>query len=253
MQKKVIVVLVCVLGLALSSVAQEAQGPMISQVVWVLPKAGQQQQLEAAAKQHMEWHRQQNDTWTWNIWMVMSGENTGSYYAVSPNHRWADFDGGVSREADAAHAIQTIGPYIERETNSFHVQLENLSRPPTGDTAYPLAVVNTYQVRWGKAEDFNHFMQRAHEAIGKTNWPVHYLWYALANGGEHPSYGLVILYENFADMTPPEKPFDKMLEEAFGAAEARRLLRTFTDSIRSVRSELVRYRADLSYVPEGGM
>jgi hypothetical protein len=45
------------------------------------------------------------------------------------------------------------------------------------------------------------------------------------------------------------KPFDDMLREAFGAAEAESINQRFDSSIESVTSETIQYREDLSYTP----
>ena len=109
----------------------------------------------------------------------------------------------------------------------------------------------TYQVRPGKEEDFRSALVRSTEAIEKTKWPVHYFWYALANGGPSGTFVLVIPHTNWADFEekPDMKPFAEMLKDAFGTAEAESLTKRFDSDTASISSELIQFRPDLSYLP----
>jgi len=87
------------------------------------------------------------------------------------------------------------------------------------------------------------------EAIKKTSWPAQTLWYQLFNGGEGPRFVLVVLRQSWADFQPPDKSLDAMVEEAFGKEEASSVLNAIRKNIRFTRSEILRFRADLSYRP----
>jgi hypothetical protein len=72
----------------------------------------------------------------------------------------------------------------------------------------------------------------------------------LANGGEHPTYALVIPKKNFAGFEPPDPTFYALLQKTFGPAETQMILDGFDKAIHCERSEIISYRDDLSYAPK---
>lgn len=235
--------------LAAPAAAQEEPGN-IAMIVMFGAKPGMEKQLEAGLKKHWEWHQQQNDSWSWYLWQVISGEETGRYGAGTFGHHWKDFDApAVDEEADEADAVANLWPYVDDAIVQYHAYLPEVSREGAAPAKY--SEIISFRVHYGKSKDFHDAIKKFHEAIEKTEWPVHYGWYSLVNGGEGPLYTLVLPHENWASFAPPEKPFAKMLEEAFGPEGAETLLDLFSASVKSEQSEIIAHRADLSYIPEG--
>lgn len=228
--------------------AQEEEGN-IAFVVFLKAKPGMEQQFEEGMKRHRAWHRQQNDPDAWLTWQIISGENTGTYGTGTFGHRWEDFDSpGISEEADTVDRRQNLDPYTESAVVRYYRRMAEVSRPAEGEA--PLAEVWIFRVRYGQEGAFTYAVRKFHEAIEKTQWPVHYNWYQLLNGGEHPTYVVVLPRTNWADFKPPEERFEEILEEAYGRQEAQSLLKSFGKAVGSQRSEIIQNRADLSYVPE---
>ena len=242
-------VVVSLLLLALPVVGQVQPGPIL-RFYHIKPKAGMEQQFEEAYKRHLDWHRQQNDTWTWVMWQVEAGERFGQYTAVTGSHRWEDFDArGELGDADSADAMAKLSPYVESVTSSFSRSHSDISRPPASEDSFPLLEVTSFQLNPGSAPAFTHVVRKVHEAIVKTNRPVHYFWEEVVSGGEEPMFSVVIPQKNWADLEPLEKSIGQMLEEVYGREEAESLRKTFWKSVHSQRTVIVRYRADLSYIP----
>lgn len=243
-----------VLMLALPAATQE-QESNIAFVAWVKVKPGMEKQFEAGRKQHAQWHRQQNDSTSWAVWQIISGKDTGMYGIGTFGHKWEDFDNPtVDEAADDANRQQTTGPYVESAEVQYWAFLPKVSRPSPGarpeglgPDAPSMSAVVIFHVHYGKAEEFNHLIGKFHGAIEKTKWPVHYAWYALVNGGEQPTYALVLPRKNWAAFKPEEKPFPAMLEEAFGRQEAQGLLERFGKVVRKEISYISKNRPDLSY------
>jgi hypothetical protein len=233
-------------------VAPQEEDGTIARVAFFRAKPGMSAPLEEGLKKHMAWHKAQNGTWAWFVWSVETGEATGSYGAGTFNHKWSDFDApDVDLAADTADSAQNILPYMAEGAQwRYYARLPKFSRPrPEGQGAAPLAVVLTFHLKMGANEEFLNAIAKVNHAIEKTKWPAHYEWYALVNGGEHPEFVLVLPHENYAAMAPPAVSFDKMLEDAFGRAEAAAILHTFDKTIARETSEIVRDRPDLSYAP----
>ena len=244
--KKFALALVCSLLLAVPAAAQMSGD--IAKIWFVQPKPGMEKQFEEAIKTHMAWHAQQKDTWRWQAWQVIIGEGTGAYGVGTFGHNWEDFDKPVFDEAaDAAHAEQTIFPTAARVTPTFYRMLRDVSHPPQADPVMEEVII--FHVKGGQEAHFSHLIQKFHEAIQKTKWPVHYTWYTLLVGGETPQYVLVLPRNNWASFKPMEKSFPMMLEEAFGRMEAGHMLEAFSKTTRKEENEVIRLRPDMGYTP----
>jgi hypothetical protein len=243
----------CALLLALPGVAQEMDGN-IANVVFFRAKPGMREQLVAGIKAHMAWHKAQNGTWNWMVWSYETGEFTGGYGAGTFGHNWADFDNpDLDEAADLADAQKNIFPYVAEGAQwRFYELLADVSKPAPPGTA-KLSEVVVYHPRQGKGTEFRLLIKKFHQAIQKTNWPVHYEWYALENGGPAGEYVLVVPHDNYADMKGPDKPFRAMLTEAVGAQEAQMMIEHFSKIIKDEQTELIHMRPDLSYQPQPGM
>lgn len=251
MMPKAGLIVAATLTLAIGSpgVAQEKPGA-IAQVIVTKVKAGMGKQYQEGRKRHMAWHKKQGDTWNWNTWEVMSGADTGAYVTVSLGHHWKDFDTweGKFGQGDTADVDLNMTPYTESATVAYYEFLADLSRPPAGSGPTKMAEVVHFLLKPGKAPEFRHALQRAHEAIGKTSWPVNYFWYELANGGEGPHFVLVLPHNSFAEIAEPEMSFPAMLTKAFGPYEAGVILASFDQGSKSQSSEIIAFRPELSHI-----
>ena len=60
---------------------------------------------------------------------------------------------------------------------------------------------------------------------------------------------LVVMHDNWVSFKTPEKTVLSILEDAFGRQGADQVMETFWDCIARQEINVLRYRADLSYVP----
>ena len=236
-----------VLLLALPLLAQEKPGTVAG--VWhVKLKPGMRQQFEQANKRHMEWHRQQKDTWAVDVWEIASGQRVGQYGYGSFGHHWKDLDSHAKfDEADMADYYANVAPYVESMVGGYYLYHPEMSRPMEG--AAPLLEVVEYHLNIGGESDFLMALRKVQEAIQKSNYPVNYYTYELFNGGEHPTYVFTFPHKNWADFEPPEQTLRAVLEKVYGREEAESVLKLFDKSVHCVRSEIAASRPDLSYAP----
>jgi hypothetical protein len=229
-------------------VAQDTPGT-IGQIFVTRVKAGMGRQYQEGRKRHMAWHKKQGDTWAWSTWEVTSGPDTGAYLTFSPGHHWKDFDAWEAKLGlgDAADVDQNLTPYAESTTISYWEYQAGLSRPAMGPAK--MTEVLHFLLKPDKEPQFRHTLQRAHEAIGKTSWPVSYSWFVLVNGGEGPHFVLVLPHNSYAEMAEPEMSFPAMLTKAFGPYEAGVILDGFGQASKSQWSELQVFRPELSHIP----
>ncbi len=232
-----------------SPVVAQSDDGTIARVAFWRAKPGMTEEMEQGAKKHMEWHRKQNDPWSWYVWEIVSGDDYGMYGGGTFGHRWEDFDNSpVSSEEDKADADRNIFPYMDSVVIRYYSRLPDVSRPTPGDAPSTMSSVITFRLRFGKDAEFNRLIGKFHEAIGKTKWPVNYEWYQLVNGGKGPTYVLVLPRANWADFAPQEQSFEQMLEEAYGQRETKSLLDAWAEAVKGIESSIASSRPDLSYV-----
>ena len=245
--------LVCSAALALfyATVASAQVPPKSIAVVHdVKPKVGAD--FDAAMKRHLEWHRQQKDTWALFTWEIISGERSGRYVVISFGHDWKDFDDRTKfQEADEANVRLTLTPVVDSVTDSYYLYRADLSvtmQDQTGPAPYD-EVITFFLKPDAWPPDMENTIKKINEAAKKSNYPLHGEWYELLNGGEDAMV-LAIPHKNWADFQPPDKGFVAMLNDAYGEQLNRDLFGRFNRNVRAERSEIIRYRADLSYVPQ---
>ena len=244
-------VVLCALALAVPALAQPSGN--VAELNIHTPKPGNTDKYEAARKKHMAWHKAQKDTWTWLTWEVVSGPDSGTYYTGSFGHAWKDFDGQEKfQKDDTADYDKGIGPTLARSFTSYYVRRADMSlTAPTAEPPSAYSLLTYYQVKFEGMNDFIEAVKKINEGIKKTNYPQPgpSAWYQLVNGGEGPVFILAGGRTNWASFAPNDKTLDQMMEEAFGKEQGAAILASGRKAIHSIRTETVKYRADLSYVP----
>ena len=217
------------------------------------PKPGSSEKYEGARKKHMAWHKAQKDRWTWLTWEIVTGEASGTYYTGSFGHDWKELDARETFEkADNADFDKGIGATLGRSFTSYYLRRADLSlTAPSAAPPSQYSFLTFFLLKPEGVNDFLDAVKKINEGIKKTNFrqPGPSAWYQLVNGGEGPMYVLSGARENWAAFTPNEKTLDQMMEEAFGKEQGAAILAKGRNAIRSSRTETIKYRPDLSYIP----
>ena len=229
----------------------QASTALAARMVTLKPKDGMQRQFEEGYKRHLEWHRQNKDKWTWYGWQVIAGDRLGYFVDGTFGHRWEEFDAAVAPAGDAADNALNVSPYADFLSLSHYLLRPEISRGNLLEDRAPSALIELlyYRLYPGKETEFESVLQKVHEAYGKEKQPRRYTWYKLVSGGEQPTYLLMLPLTKLADFQMVEQSFTAILAKGYAEREAKLLLNTLQASVREVRSEALRYRSDLSYLP----
>lgn len=213
-------------------------------------KSGMTAQYEQARAKHMAWHKSQNDAWSWNIWEITTGENTGNYLVSSCGHDWKDFDREKFNTADSTNANATMGPTLAGESMSYYVVRPDLGPPSATKQPPPYVSVIHFYLKPEGIADFNEGVKKVIAGIAKTNSPtVPSTWYSLANGGRGPEVVLVQERKSIGDMgIGGGKTLEQIMQEAYGDQGAA-ILGSLRKGYYSTQTELLHLRSDLSYTP----
>ena len=237
---------------ALASAPVFAQAPppdSVSEVLRQKVVPGTTDKYEAGRKKHMGWHKAQGDPWTWNVYEILTGPDTGGYVIVSPNHQWADIDTWTAKynEADQADAAASMAGTQASSQLSYWTQLNAISRLPAADAApTPLVSLTVYSVKPGHDSALTAAIVKLNTALVAAKYPLHSLWFRLSSGGATPAYAVVTPRANMASFGDAVMP---AIEKQLGKAGSDALVKEFFDNVTGVTTELLQRRVDLSYAP----
>ena len=156
---------------------------------------------EAGRKKHMAWHKAQGDPWTWNVYEITTGPDTGGYIIVSPDHQWADLDTWTAKfgDGDTADADVVDGRHAGVVADVLLDAVELVEPPAPGRSPpTPLVSLTIYSVKPGHDGALMAAIGKLNAALTAAKYPLHSIWYRLINGGATPAYAVVTPRANMA-------------------------------------------------------
>ena len=240
-----------VVVIAAPVVAQQPPAESVTQVIRQKPRSGMEQQYEAGRKKHMAWHKSQADPWTWSVFEVMTGPDTGDYLVTTAGHQWADFDSWLAKygEGDTADSAAAMGSARASAQASYWTQLTAISRLPPDGERTPLLTLTIYRVKPGHDAALLAAIGKLNKALEGARYPIRSIWYRLSSGGEIPSYAVVSPRENMASLGPTPSLM-QAVEAQIGKPGTEALVKEFFDNVTGATTELLQRRDDLGYAPQ---
>ena len=226
--------------------AQTSEG-RVARMAVLRPKEDMQAEFEAGYRRHLEWHRAQDDPWAWYGWQILTGDRIGWFVDGTFGHAWADLDRAVAPAEDAADNAENVAPYADFATHAVYrlrPELSSTRRTP------PFVELITVEVVPGRERAFERLARRIHRALDASRSSEHAV-YELVNGSSARHYLIMLPRERLADLEWSPRGFAGLLQSAPGTADDGdgAVGLPANSSIRAIRSELLRYRPDLSYIP----
>jgi hypothetical protein len=252
MRKVVVFLSLVVLAVALPAGAQ-MPAKSLARIIIVKAKPSTGAQWEEGLKKLNEWAHQHNLPLANYCWSIISGPRTGQFALGTDGHDWKDFDAAEkASQGVVKEIVADLEPYTESHLTSYWVYREDLSGHPgdAGQAPPAFSSVITFFLKPGAEGQIEDAIKAGNAAAQKSHWqgkPAS--WYSLVNGGYGGQLALAIGHENWADFQPPDPDFFKMLGEVYGKEGAAALRKKFNSGLQTVRSEIWRYRPDLSYTP----
>lgn len=238
-----------ILLVAFAGVALAQPGP-IGENILVTVKNGEAAQWEAAYKEHLDWHKDLNDTWGWTTYQFMSGSNVGNYMVRTGGHEWKDFDDrGDTQAKDAANFEENAG----KHTESYYIWYDrihrDLSRIPEGGGPYKVLEFTRVFVKPSMVQKFLGVVGKYHAAFEKTNSSLNYAIAQTETGGNPSNFLFVGLHQSYATLEQPADAMPKMMEEVYGGMQAAGIFNEFWECVDRMESNIAILREDLTYRP----
>jgi hypothetical protein len=229
-----------------SSLVWAQTGPdKVCEVNVSVPKTAKS--FEEGRKKHNEFHKAEKDKNSIAVWEITTGPFTGSYLTTVCGLAWKDMDGHEDFDKrDGADIAKNLDPAVASNKTSYYILRSDLSLAPESPEVPKMLSVVHYFVKPSGLTAFTDSVKRINAAIVQSKYPAKpSRWYQLANGGEGPHYVLVSDRNSWADMQGPDQPMIEMLKQVYGNDD--KTMQNLRDAVEHTVSEMVEFRADLSY------
>jgi hypothetical protein len=240
--------------LPLPALAQGMSGGDLAQIYYITPKDGHGYDLEEGMKRHMAVVGEMGNPSPWMVWEVMTGDDMGSYVVGTFGHEWADFDMQPDNPMQAQMSfMRNVQPHVAEATGGFWTFREDLS-PGSTDGGEPdrFLQVYHYMPKMGGMMAVEAGFTQVKEAAEAAGWPhANWMVYQLLNGGQLPHYAIVLPGNAMADFAEPEPTMWEMMVSQMGEEGAMAMFQGFSEALAAETSEMLAFRMDLSYMPDG--
>lgn len=199
------------------------------------PRPGMDSAFEEGYRRHLAWHRAHRDSLAWLGWTVLSGVHAGMFVDGTFGNRFAAFDERVEVRADAADAAANVTAFADPVfTQMYRLRRElGTAAPLEAARPGPMQEVLWLTVRPGAAETFEGALRSLRR--GELN---DFAVYERVLGGSVPAYLVVTQLSTWQAL------------QDHGAVVSAAILRAAGDALIGAESEIWRYRADLTYIPD---
>jgi hypothetical protein len=116
--------LVCLLLLLSFIMYGQNNDPSIAKFAIWKPNRHSEEKFTNGYKQHLQWHRANNDSWNWYGWYFISGPRAGQFMDATFGHTWEGLGKPVNPSGDAVDNQSNVYPFAELQS-SFVVQALN--------------------------------------------------------------------------------------------------------------------------------
>jgi hypothetical protein len=232
-----------------TSVAAEAQPPMMVQVRTSIIKPGMNARYEEFVQQLNGLRAKHGTPQGHFIQQARTGEL--AYYTVTPFQQFSEMQGVNWRatfgEREAAKLMTMISESVETTSLALYMSRPDLGRPsdqPPGE--YEVFWTYLIKVKQNAGAAYEEALAKVVEASAKVAPDLHWLAYA---PGPSASRYRVVAPLMWADLETSPMPIPERLVRAFGESEGMKWNRQLTEATEDVEIRLTLNRMDLAYQP----
>jgi len=168
--------------LALPLFAQIQPGPF-ARIAVLRPHDGDTVDFEAGYIRHLDWHRRNEDPFTWFGWTIWAGERQRWFVYATFGHASGDFDKAVNPADDERDNIANVTPHAQFVANGLYEFLPALSRGNPQPTASARLEFTTVELLPGREKAFESALAAQREHLADET-----LWFRMIAGGAAPRY-----------------------------------------------------------------
>lgn len=230
---------------------EEAAPPPLTEVWFVIPKAGMESQFFEAAAADKAVRSKLGDSREWRAFTVAIGHHLDAIQYRGCCFNWADQDAYIAEDEEKGLSDnwnENVHPYVDHYHHYFErFDWEN-SKWASGENDGPYFGVTTWSVKQGAGPASYLARGKMSQLEIESGWDHDWLW--MSRIGGKPMTAVVSSYENFADMEPPEESFYDFVVGELGAEEAGAMFADFGSGYTDSDYTVWKLDPDLSDDPD---
>lgn len=240
------IALYCISYLALA--APEAK-PLTLADTWVMvPKSGQSQEFEDAFKKHLKFRAKQGDPHQWLTYAPTLGDNLNHYivrYCCTSFKNLDAYDKWAKKSKVGEHWQKHVAKYVESYEHYYNrLDIKN-SHWPNSDKMFTYYGVTSYKAKMGMGKSIEDAKAKLSEVAKDMKWPYSWSWGWQIGGKEGMS--LVVGYDDYNAMTPPEVSFMEAFAKQTGDEKATQgFFKSWSENFHSTKYTIYKYHEELS-------
>lgn len=231
----------------LSLFAQDDERAALTDVWYVMPKAGMMAEFEAAATAHIAFRRDAGDSRNWEAYASALGSNPQLYQWRAGGLEWADMDAYAAEDQAngySEHWFTNVDQYVDH----YHHYMEEAdyenSQWPADLGQQPYYGVTTWKIQVGAGLDGFEARKELSKIGMEEGWEENWLWQTRTGGSD--TLILVNELENMAAMESPEQSYFEFVSEKRSPEVAADLFSKFADRYTDASYTIWAHRPDLS-------
>jgi len=149
-------------------------------------------------KYHLQWHKDNNDSWNWYGWYVISGTRAGQFIDATFNHSWADFDNPVNPAGDGADNALHTEPFADY-LRGYKMALLPFSDKVDAQTM-SAKFLRMFTVDVGDVREAAKLIEKAIGVAKQKDAAARFIVFEIADGGNLKQMVVLVPVKNFAAM-----------------------------------------------------
>lgn len=221
MRSKFCKLLILTLSLAwlLPVSAQDSEN--VGTLVKITPKDGHDEALITGITDYHKWIANFDGAMRYNWYKVVTGPDTGLYYAWSGGHDWKDFDAEYDWQPEAGEVFQrNVAPHIEDMDRMMARTMTDWSHWPEDWDGYNLVHVTDWYVKNGQYGAFRKGLMRIVKALKAGGTQNHWGFHSMESGSHAGHIVLVSPTKGWAGMSDTDPSFYDIMVKELGGEEA---------------------------------
>ena len=199
--------------------AQDNEG--VATIVKITPKKGHEDVLIKGITDYHKWIAQFDGAMRYTWYQVLTGPDTGKYYARSGDHNWADFDAEYDWQDQADEVFATnVAPAIESMQRMITVDMRDMSIWPEDMSGYTHYAVEHWYIMPGKYGQFRKHLGKIVSTLKEGGFPGYFAFYSVSSGGHGGEIGVVSPHKGWSGMAEENPSFAEIMIKALGSEEA---------------------------------
>ena len=216
--RNLLVLTLCFLWLLPAS-AQESEG--VGTLVKITPKDGHGKELVDAIIEYHKWIADKEGAMRYNWYRVLTGPDTGLYYAWSGNHDWKDFDAEYDWQSKASEMMQDkVMPHVEDMDRMMARTMNDWSNWPQNWDGYTHFHLTDWYVKNGRNGAFRKGLMRIVNALKAGGSQQHWGFHWMESGTHAGHVVLVSPSKGWAGWSETEPSFYDIMVKELGGEEA---------------------------------